>query len=190
MPTYGNLIADPGFEAAGTGSWNFYTSTNAFSMDFDTTAEARSGSESLVVSWTSSVHPWQVAEANQNLAVSAGDPFTASAYAKITTALDNPCYAYLETIFYDAASAEVGAHLQSAKLHETNNWQQLSNLGTVPGGAVTARVRLVTFNEDGNSSGGTVYWDDVSAETIPEPFTALLFSAGLALVFCGRRRQS
>ena len=94
---------------------------------------------------------------------------------------------YLETIFYNASWGEEGAHLQSPKLYQTNDWTQLTNSGLVPTNAVTARMRLVTFNEDGVSSSGTVYWDDAFAQ-IPEPLTCVLVGAGIAGLLITRRR--
>lgn len=188
---HADLMYDPGFEGVGSSTnWQSNVSVPGFTIDFDSTAEAHSGSESFMVSWSTDIPAWNIAEAYQQHAVTEGVPFSASVYAKVTTELDNPCFSYLETIFFDSLNGEVGAHLQSTKLYQVADWTLLSNDGTVPENAVSARVRLVTFNEDGISSSGTVYWDDASADvTIPEPTTCLLLGVGIAGLITWRRRH-
>lgn len=183
-----NLLTDEGFEGSGGAAWSPWPSTNAFVYNFDSTAYAKSGSESLEVKWTEQILRWNVFEAKQVVAVNEGDNYSASVYALIPELSPvNNTEIYLETIFcYDAAgNNETGHKLKSDILpgHTTNQWLQLLNSGTVEAGDAYAKYRLVVFTAfEGGSTSGTLYFDDAVADTvIPEPTTAALL--GVALLF-------
>lgn len=184
-----DLLDDPGFEGSGTVGWDTNASSSGFALDLDSTADARNGSESFEISWSSAIPQWQLGEAYQEVDVIANDTFHAEAYAKVATALDNT-EAYLETIFYDSIGAEiVGQNLQSLKLSSVVDWTLLENNGVAPADAATAKVRLIVFTSGGESSGGTVYWDDAFAQ-IPEPVTCVMLGVGLAGLMIARRRRN
>lgn len=188
-PCLANLLADPSFEATGSGGWDLYVSHSNFQFDPDSTLEAHSGSQSCRLSWSSPIPAWNVADAAQTISVTPGLFWTASVYAKITTALDSPAAAYLETIFYNASWQEVGK-IASPQISGVTDWTQLSNAGVVSNGAAYARYRLVVFNMDGVSDSGTIYWDDASADAvIPEPASAALLGVGLVAAALSRRSR-
>lgn len=183
-----NLLTDAGFENTGSAAWSPGSSTATFQYDFDSSAYARSGSQSLELTWTSFIPQWNLFDAKQVVAVSEGDNYSASVYALIPELSPvNNTEIYLETIFcYDAAgNNETGHKLKSDILpgHTTNQWLQLVNSGTVEAGDAYAKYRLVVFTSfDGGSSSGTLYFDDTVADSVvPEPATAALL--GLSLLF-------
>ena len=186
----GNLVNDPGFEGAGGGVWNPYSSHAEFQADFDYAQSFTNlfdGSQSLAVLWTNSVPQWNVFVAEQSFAVTEGYDWSASVYAKAAAPL-NGAEMYLETIFYDGLSAEVGK-MKSVSLTDYTEWTQLQNSGVISNGAVSANFRLVVFTSGGDSGSGAAFFDAASATaTIPEPTTIALFGVAVAALTISRRK--
>jgi len=187
----GNLVSDPGFEDAGDAAWNPYSSYGEFQEDFDYSAFSTNlydGSEALSIMWTNPVPQWNVFVAEQQFAVSEGYTWDASVYAKAAAPL-NGAEMYLETIFYDGSSTEVGK-MKSVSLTDYTEWTELQNSGLVSNSAVTASLRLVVFTSGGDSSEGSAFFDAADATaTIPEPATLGLIALAAGIGFLTRRRQ-
>lgn len=186
------IVEDPGFEGAGQGPWDGWVANPNMSRDFDSTVEKHGGQQSLMITWNEYVAEWESAVEIQTFAVTPGEDWYVEAYVKITEPLGN-AFAYLETIFRDSGSQEVGK-MQSAWLSDVTDWTRLQVAGTVSNSAVSAAIQLVTLPWVGGSSAGTMYWDDVSGGQndgqVPEPATLSLICLALAAVQATRRRHA
>lgn len=185
-----NMVTDPGFEGVGSGAWNPWSSHGNMNVSFDYSAvpaNVYEGSESFAIQWSSTVPQWNLVEAKQDFSVTAGYDWNASIYAKSQPL--NGAEAYLETIFLDAGMNEVGK-MKSEALTGLQDWTLLSNVGKVADNATSARFRLVVFTSGGDSSSGSVFFDNASATaSIPEPATVSLLGLAMGLLVYARRSR-
>jgi hypothetical protein len=180
-----NLLSDAGFEGAGAGPWGGWADG---ARDFDATAEAYSGSESLKMSYNTA-GGWISNGATQNIAVTPGQNFYSEVYAKVTDAFDGG-NAYLETVYYRTDWTELAesTKLKSAELSAVVDWTKLTNTGVVPTEAAWARYQLVNLHWGSSADTGEVYFDDGLA-VVPEPTSMLLLGSGLVGLLVSIRRK-
>lgn len=127
----------------------------------------------------------------QDLVAGAGDTVSASVFAKTLSVdqISGTNEAFLRIAFFNAANAEIGginsAVINSASAVDT--WSELMASAVAPTETAKAQVLLLFIQQ--NSAGGSVLFDDVTAnvEAVPEPATMAVL--GLAAVAALRKRR-
>ena len=185
---YSLPLQDSGFESSG---WNWGSgwgdvkwgdAGTTQSGNPDNTTTVRSGSQALEMALTAPATTGWVNEsfaATQNVALSGADGqlLNFSTYMNVISATN--AKAYLEIVFKNGAtelSKVNGPELTAS----TGGWV-LNTLSTaVPTSTTNADFNIVTYGGSWASANGiTAYFDDTTADVIPEPASMLLLGSGL-----------
>ncbi len=190
-----NLLSDPGFESgtpvsSGVGGWQVF-GNGAFS-----TAEAYTGVYSMLLSGPGG---YTVPGSVQFLASAPGLEYDLTGYGYTSSALTGASAGFLQVTFFSGANGtgsnlgtvetSPGNALASNKITSTSptgTWISLDT-GTFEAPAGTASIAAYTLVLDANAT--SVYFDDLSLTTVPEPSSYALVGMGLGAFFVWRRRN-
>jgi len=178
-------LINPGFETdnASAGDVPGATGWGGFNANFTSSAQARTGTQSLKI--FGPFFQGGGAGAVQAQPAVVGTSYTASAYALTPAgdAINGSNFATVKVEFLDATNTVIGAfespHLTSAGPFDT--WTLLSATGVAPAGTVNAQIVVVHVQLNNPVTGGAVYFDDASlGVTVPEPTIGTM-----GLMLCG-----
>jgi len=168
--TASNYVFDPSFEIAGTALADWTENITATGTTARSTAQAKYGTASLLLTMTNSGASGQVVERTQVLTdVDAAEVWSYSAWINFT-ALSN-AKAVLVALYNDGGATQVTVERTTV----TSGWVQITLANqTVPAGAtqVTLKLRL---ESTASSATGTLYFDGamaVLASSVPEIFVS------------------
>ena len=189
-----------GGDVAGAGApWNSFnsnfTSSNLFGPPvFFVNPDAKSGTQVLKQFGTD-------AGSFQDLAASAGEEWTASAWAQSWAGDPNNNTGLMQLFFRDANDVNLcdpgGFNACSQSVFDPaqpiDTWVQLTASAVAPTGTAVARIQLLLVPDANTPAGGALFWDDASLEVsaVPVPAAVWLFGSGLlGLVGVARRRKA
>jgi hypothetical protein len=182
-----NLFVNPGFEDPVTydgppfvGFWEAFQGGGATSAN--SAVMPRSGAQSLKLDINNATNTF--AGAFQDVPVSAGQSLTFSGYA--ASLFDNGSSNELRFEWRNSVSNTEVSRTPNFAPALTSSYSPFELTAVVPAGVDTARI-VYAIQSFGGPPAQTVFLDDVSATTIPEPTTALLAAAGLAAMIRRRR---
>jgi hypothetical protein len=153
-----NYVNDPSFEIAGTALADWTESKTATGTTARSTAQAKFGDASLLLTMTNSGGSGQVIERNQTLAdVDAGENWSFECWAYVT-ALSN-AKAGLVLLYNDGSATTATSYITSTN----SGFVQMTIANqTVPSGATQVIVKL-RLEATASSATGTAYFDAVTA---------------------------
>jgi len=194
-------LTNPGFENGLTGWSTYNLGGGVLGTGTGATGAMASGSPHSGLNVLQLYGPfngqWDAAGAYQNIAVSAGQTVTLSGFGM------NPSgdpmlpsglgFGEIQIVFLNSSSANIG-QIDSTAIDKSagmqNVWQALSINGVAPAGAVSANLEALHVNGP-DYSGGSAYFDDLSASVVPEPSSMALALVGLVgFVTVLRRRRA
>jgi hypothetical protein len=188
-----NLLTDPSFEdptkitADGPpfiGFWETFAGGGAGASSLQATVEPHSGAAHLSLG---TLNNNSFAGMFQDVVVAAGNPLTFSVWHKTTDVLFSGTEMRIE--WRNSVSNTEISRTPNLTTAPTLDYSLLSIDLPVPAGVDIARVVYAIQSFGGGPDVGTVYVDDASVTTIPEPATLAL--VGLSLVgLAGMRRRS
>ncbi len=128
----------------------------------------------------------------QDFTVTGGTKYTVSgwAYSPSTSAAVN--WNGLMKVEWDEGTMEDVGYFYGDGVDANDAWKFISKDLTAPTSANVGRLVLyVTNNYGGNPTAGSIGWDDMSVEAVPEPASLILLGSGLLGLFgIGRRKQA
>jgi len=173
-----NFVRDPSFEVAGTALADWTQNITATGTTARSTAQAKFGDASLLLTMTNSGGSGQVVERTQTLAdVDAGENWSFSAWIYLT-ALSNS-KAGLVILYNDGSATTATSYITSTN---TGFAQVTIANQTVPSGATQAIVK-VRLEATASSATGTAYVDAVSAIQAASVPTTWVSSHEVANIF-------
>jgi len=185
-----NLVLDPGFETAPAGAADWTGFGNASWSNTSTNPTAHTGTGMIKEFGTFPGTSGYF----QNLAASAGQTFTGSAWGLNASndAMQVNNAGFLRITFFNIGGTELAGGQNSNTINSTTTqdvWQQLTiSSVTAPVGTDHAQV-FCLFTQPG-TNGGSARFDDVNVSlvTTPEPVSMCALGAGL-LCLVRRRRK-
>jgi hypothetical protein len=189
-----NLLVDPSFEDPTkittdgppfVGFWEAFNGASAASIR--DTVDPLSGAAHMSLSTTANN---TFAGMFQDVVVAAGSPLTFSVWHK-TTSLPYTIGTEMRIEWRNSVSDTEISRTPNLTTSPTDSYSLLSIDVPVPAGVDIARVvyAIQTFGNGAASDLGTVYVDDASVTTVPEPATMALISMSL-VGLAGLRRRS
>jgi hypothetical protein len=173
-----NFVRDPSFEVAGTALADWTESKTATGTTARSTAQAKFGDASLLLTMTNSGGSGQVIERNQTLVdVDAGENWSFEAWIYVT-ALSNS-KAGLVVLYNDGSATTATSYITATN---TGFAQATIANQAVPSGATQAIVK-VRLEATASSATGTAYVDAVSAVQAASVPTTWVSSHEVANIF-------
>lgn len=199
--SYSLPILDPGFEltgwnwGSGWGGYGWGGTTTSYSGDPDHATIVRTPNQSLEMVLSAPANPgdWidesYVATQNVALTGAAGLLLNYTAWMNITSVSN--AKAYLEVAFKDISGGSLGNVTGPELTATTGGWISNTLSAGIPSGTASADFNIVTYGGSWDSANNiTAYFDDVSAEVIPEPTSLLLLGCGLfGLLVYNRKKR-
>jgi hypothetical protein len=153
-----NYVLDPSFEVAGTALADWTESKTATGTTARSTAQAKFGDASLLLTMTNSGGSGQVIERNQTLAdVDAGETWSFEAWAYVT-ALSN-CKAGLVLLYNDGSATTATSYITSTN----SGFVQMTLANQTPPSGATQVIIKLRLEATASSATGTAYFDAVTA---------------------------
>ncbi|MBN2191165.1 MAG: PEP-CTERM sorting domain-containing protein [Candidatus Aureabacteria bacterium] len=195
LPNYAvsGLLTNGGFETGTPGwygdtatvieGWTRWGSDGWYHTDYNHTA----GGSKAIKSWSDSTGIYQ------DFAVTAATQYTVSGFA-YAPSTDTPVGwdSVMKIEWFNGASKlseeEVGRFISGTDSLDT--WKEIAGLFTAPTSADTGRIVMFLTDANGETAnGGSIGWDDMDVDVVPEPGSLVLLGCGLAGIFLAKRRN-
>lgn len=182
-------LTNPGFESnPPLSGWTPFNAAFGLGTGPGTSGALASGSphggNNVLQAYGPFISNWDAAGVYQDIATTAGTPWTLTGYGMNPSgdamALLGSGFGIIQIVWFDASNVQIGGSIDSTAINKTaglqDTWQLLTAAGVAPAGTVKVRILALHVNGPDNS-GGSAYFDDLSA--VPEPSSIVLVLTGL-----------